>query len=132
MAPLGVSQALNDRQIGIALTETAFIFVHSSERTAAGGTEHIYTKRDIPVACALSPAQKAGGEYTGVGGRAQKVTPGGRIDERRNDVITLPAGAEIGQHDRIEVSGRGVFEVILVPERSTEIALQIEAREVDD
>jgi hypothetical protein len=75
---------------------------------------------------------KAGGEYLGRGGRGQKESAGDRIDERRDDVIQLPAGTVVTQHDRLEVVGRGVYEVTLVPQRSTELLLEVEAREVTD
>lgn len=127
---LGVSPALAASQSGAVLPDTAYILTRTSERTAQGAQSYTYVKGADPIPCAVQP--KAGGEYIGRGGRAQKVTPGDRIDERRDNVILLPAGTMVSQKDRIEVLGYGIFEVTLVPERSIELLLEVEAREVAD
>lgn len=128
MSPLGVT-SLATGQLERLLVETAYIHPRTEERTAQGAVSYTYPK-GTEVKCALQP--KAGGEYLGRGGRAQKQSPGGRIDERRDDVILLPPGTMVTQRDRLEVLGRGMYEVTLVPQRSTALLLEVEAREVLD
>jgi hypothetical protein len=127
---LGFSPALAAAQLDRLLVDDAYILTRSQARSAQGGTAFEYAKAADPIPCAVQP--KAGGEYLGRGGRGQKESAGDRIDERRDDVIQLPAGTVVTQHDRLEVVGRGVYEVTLVPQRSTELLLEVEAREVTD
>ena len=94
------------------------------------GNDLSYTKAAEPIPCGLAP--KGGGEYLGRGGRAQKESAGDRIDERREDVMLVPAGTAITQRDRLEMVDGETYEVILVPQRSTELLLELDVREVTD
>lgn len=127
---LGFSADLAAAQLERLLVEDAYILTRAGERTAQGGTNFTYVKGDEPVPCAFQP--RSGGEYLGRGGRAQKVAPGERIEERREDLMLVAAGTVITQHDRLEVVGGETYEVVLVPQRSTELLLELDVREVAD
>lgn len=132
MAPLGVSATMAARQLAGVLVDRAIVLPRVEERTAQGGSNYTWPIPDgaEAVPCAIQP--KAGGEYLGRGGRAEKATAADRIEERRDDVILLPPGTAITQHDRLEVVDGETYEVILVPQRSTELLLEVEVREVSD
>lgn len=121
--------SLGAEQVKEVLTDTAYLYPRTQSRTKQGAVSYTYAK-GAEVRCAIQP--KAGGEYLGRGGRGQKTSPGDRIDERRDDIILLPPGTAVTMHDRIEIVGRGLYEVTLVQQRSTELLLEIEAREVED
>jgi hypothetical protein len=130
MAPLGFSPAMAAHQLAGVLVDQAYVLSRSSARTAQGGSTFTYEKAEAPVPCAVQP--KAGGEYLGRGGRAEKASAADRIEERRDDVILLPPGTAITQRDRLEVVDGETYEVVLVPQRSTELLLEVEVREVTD
>lgn len=132
MALLGFSSQLSAQQTGLVLTDEAYICPRTEARTEQGGTAYEWPRPDgaEPIPCALAP--KGGGEYLGRGGRAEKVATADRIDERREDVMLVPAGTAITQHDRLEVVGGETYEVILVPERSIELLLELDVREIAD
>jgi hypothetical protein len=132
MAPLGFSPQLAAQQTARVLPDQAYVCPRVEERTTQGGTTYEWPRPDgaEPVPCGLAP--KGGGEYLGRGGRAQKESAADRIDERREDVMLVPAGTAVTQHDRLEVVDGETYEVILVPERSIELLLELEVREVTD
>lgn len=132
MAPLGFSPAMAAQQTGRVLPGRAYICTRTEARSAQGGTTYEWPRPDgaEPIPCGLAP--KGGGEYLGRGGRAEKVATADRIDERREDVMLVPAGTAITQHDRLEVADGETYEVILVPERSIELLLELDVREIAD
>lgn len=127
MAPLGVSQSMSNAQIATALSEVAWILSVSTGPTEGGGTKDTFTKADASVMCAVAP--KSGGIYVGRSGSGGKAA-GDRDEDRTLNVITLAGTPTVKERDRIEIDGRGIFEVTILYRRSTEIARQVEAREV--
>jgi hypothetical protein len=118
MMTLGFSQAMADRQVKYVLSDAGYILSRSEESDGAGGQEVTYEK-GAATPCALAPV--GGGEGTN--------NPGDRIDDRTTNLITVPAGTQVSEKDRIEIDGWGVFDVTAVRRRTTEIARQIEVME---
>jgi len=122
MALLGFNQTLTNSSIAPALEETAYILTRSTEPNGAGGVRETFVK-GLAVKCDIAP--KAGGKFVGRAGRGEKVAADERIDERTDNVLTFPAGTEVNERDRVEVVGRGLFEVLVLYRRSVEIARQV-------
>lgn len=101
------------------LPSEAIVLVFSETSDGAGGHREAYVPQ-APVPCRLSPI---GGGETG--------KPGGRVSERTTHVLSLEHGTMIGEADRVEVVGVGVFEVTLVRKRpELEGLRRVEVREV--
>lgn len=101
-----------------ALPSEATISRRTAVPDVGGGTT--YEWQDVAaVACRIAP--QGGGEGSTFGG--------GVVDETTH-VVTLPAGADVTEADRLVVDGQA-FEVTLVRKRGEwELARRVEVREV--
>jgi len=83
-----------------------------------GGSTETWAQVGVPVACRIAPL--AGGE----GGQA-----GGRVADETTHVVTVAAGTEVTERDRLLIAGTR-YEVTVVRERGAwELARRVEVRE---
>ena len=102
-----------------ALPDTVQIERLTRVSDGGGGSTETWTAQPDAVPCRIAPL--GGGE----GGQA-----GGRVSDQTTHVLTLPAGTEISEADRLLVAGVR-YEVTAVRERGAwEISRRVEAREM--
>lgn len=101
-----------------ALTDTCAVQRKTTVSDGGGGTTSTWGPHLASVRCRLSPA--AGGE--------DGVT-GARISDESTHIVTLPAGTDVTEADRLVISGQ-TFEITLVRTRGRfEITRRVECKE---
>lgn len=101
-----------------ALPDRCTIERRSTVSDGGGGTTTTWAPHRTDVPCRVSPV--SGGEQG---------TPGGRIADESSHVITMAAGADVTEADRLIVNAT-VYEVTLVRTRGAyELTRRIECRE---
>jgi hypothetical protein len=101
-----------------ALPDTCTIQRKTIASDGGGGTSATWATHVADVACRLSPV--AGGE-TG--------TAGGRIADEATAVVTVSAGIDVVEGDRLVIDGQ-TFDIHLVRERGAwELSTRLEVRE---
>lgn len=109
--------------IGQALPDTCVIRRNTPVSDGGGGTTDDWSNLATNVPCGIAPV--AGGEAP----NRINAEAGGRIKDESTAIVTLPAGQNITEADRI-VIGDQTFEVTLVRERAAwEISRRVEVKE---
>jgi hypothetical protein len=91
----------------LALSETGWTRRGTVVSDGGGGGTTVFVNGGT-VACRIDPLARAGDERV----------VGGRLDDRSTHKVTVPAATDVTTPDRFEISGRGVFEVTAVAERT--------------
>lgn len=102
---------------GLALPDTATLERLTSTSDGGGGFTETWAQQGDALPCRVAPL--GGGE----GGNA-----GGRVSDETTAVVTLPAGTDVTESDRLVIAGRR-YEVTVVRERSDEITRRTEVKE---
>lgn len=92
----------------LALSDTALIISGTVASDSGGGVSQSWGTIGT-VDCRIDPV----GERSGI--------TGGAIDERSTHVATIPTGSTIDIQNRIEITGRGTYEVTAVRERTDQL-----------
>lgn len=107
-----------DLEPEVELPETGRVLTRTTASSGGGGTRESWDSGP-DLLCRIDP----------IGGGKGSASPGDRIDDRTTQMIALPAGTQITEADRVEIDGKGVFEVTQVRRRSEELVQLVEAIE---
>ena len=101
----------------LSLSETGNVLKHSVSSDSGGGQTESYAQQSS-VPCRIDPLGGAGIKQGEVAGR---------ISDRSNYLITLPAGTEITLDDDFQITGVGRFEITALRLTTSEFLRQVEA-----
>lgn len=101
---------------GLFLPETATVLTHGQASDGGGGRSSTYTP-SVTVPARLA---HAGGGETG--------TQGDRISDETTHIITLPAGTQVTESDRIRI-GTTDYDITAIRQASYEVTRRVEVKE---
>lgn len=103
----------------LALSDTAYILAGSVSSDGGGGGTTVWGTAGT-AACRVYPLATSGVSRF----------VGGAVSENSTHMIRMPVDATVNLKDRVVVSGRGTFEVLMVPERTDQLTRVVEVIEL--
>jgi hypothetical protein len=103
----------------LAMSDTGAVYTRTYTTDAGGGASQVWVAGSA-VPCKIES----------VVARGQSSLEGGRIDERSEHVVTVPAGTNVDTDDRFVMASRGTFEVTAVRQASAEWVREFEVIQV--
>ena len=104
----------------LALTDTATLYSQQSTSDGGGGATQSWSAYLTGVPCRIAPLTN----------RPFSRVVAERVSEYSTHVLTVPADVTVGLTDRVEIDGRGTFNVTGVRERTGQVTTVVEVTHV--